>query len=107
LGVFESRSRGFPSTAFHKVAPQRLAAGDEAVVAVGKREGREESERLPAQIAEAAPNRNPVMIFVMSLFAPSAMADNRIAQTKRAVAKDCPSTNFDPIGFEVVLSGRQ
>jgi len=47
------------------------------------------------------------MIFVMSLFAPSAMADNRIAQTKRAVAKDCPSTNFDPIGFEVVLRGRK
>jgi hypothetical protein len=41
------------------------------------------------------------MIFVMSLFAPSAMADNRIAQATRAVAKDCPSANFDPIGFEL------
>jgi hypothetical protein len=43
------------------------------------------------------------MIFVMSLFAPSAMADNRIAQANRAVAKDCPSANFEPNRLRVVL----
>jgi hypothetical protein len=75
-------------------------------VAIGWREGRQESERLPAQNAEAAPNLNPVMIFVTSLFAPATMADNRITQTNRALAKDCPSTSFDPVGFEVVLRSR-
>src|ERR1035441_3466752 len=47
---------------------------------------------------------NPVMIFVMRLFAPAAMTDDRIPQTNRAVAKDRAPTRFDPIDFEVVLS---
>jgi hypothetical protein len=107
LGVFESWRRGFPAAAFHKVAPQRLAAGDEAVVAVGRRERRQESERLPTQIAEPTPDLNPVMIFVMGLFAPAPMADDRIPPTDRALPKDRPSTSFDPIGLEVVLRSRK
>ena len=107
LGVFEDGRRGFPAAAFHKIAPQRLAASEEAVMAIGWRERRQEGERLAAQITEAAPNLNPVMNFVMSLFAPAAMADDGIAQTNRTLPKDRPSTSFDPIGFEVVLRRRK
>ena len=78
LRIFDSGRRGFPATTFHKVAPQRLAAGNQAVVAIGQREGRQKGERPPAQIAEATPNRNPIMVFVMSLFAPAAMTDDGI-----------------------------
>lgn len=107
LGILDSGRRSFPATTFHKVAPKRLATGDQAVVAIGQREGRQKSERLPAQIAEAAPNRNPVMVFVVSLFAPAAMADDGIAQTNRALTKNRPTTSIDPIGFEVVLRRRK
>ena len=106
-GSFGLGRRGFPVATLHKVAPQRLTAGDEAVVGIGWGERRQERERLAAQIAEAAPNGNPVMLFVMRLFAPAAMPDDRIAQTNRAVAKDRTSTGFDPIDFEVVLCGRK
>jgi hypothetical protein len=78
LGILDSGRRSFPATTFHKVAPKRLATGDQAVVAIGQREGRQKGECLPAEIAEAAPNRNPVMVFVVSLFAPAAMADDGI-----------------------------
>jgi hypothetical protein len=47
------------------------------------------------------------MIFVVNLFAPTAMADDGIAQTNRALTKDHSSTSFDPIGFEVVLRRRK
>ena len=47
------------------------------------------------------------MIFVMRLFAPAAMADDGIALTIRAVAKDRAPTSFDPIDLEVVLRGRK
>lgn len=106
-GIFGIGRRGFPVVTFHKVAPQGLTASDEAVVGIGWGEGRQECERLPAQIAETAANRNPVMIFVMGLFAPAAMADDRIAQTNGALAKDRASTRFDPIDLEVVLRGRK
>jgi hypothetical protein len=79
LRIFDSGRRSLPATTFHKVAPKRLATGDEAVVAIGQREGRQKGERLPAQIAEAAPNRNSVMVFVVSLFAPAAVTDDGIA----------------------------
>jgi hypothetical protein len=104
LGIFDSGRRSFPATTFHKVAPKRLATGDQAVVAIGQREGRQKGERLPAHIAVAAPNRNPVMVFVVSLFAPAAVTDDGIAQTNRALTKDRPAS-FDPVGFEVVLGG--
>ena len=47
------------------------------------------------------------MIFVVRLFPAAPMADDRIAQTNRALTQDRPSTSFDPIGFEVVLCSRK
>ena len=107
LRILDSGRRSFPATTFHKVTSKRLATGDQAVVAIGQREKRQKGERLPAQIAEAAPNRNPVMIFVVSLFAPAAMTDDGIAYTNRALTKDRPTISIDPIGFEVVLRRRK
>jgi hypothetical protein len=56
---------------------------DQAVVGVRQGENGKESESCFASRAEATTNPNPVVTLVMSLFAPSAMADDRIAQTRR------------------------
>jgi hypothetical protein len=47
------------------------------------------------------------MIFVVRLFPATAMTDNRIALTNRALAQDLPSTSLDPIDFEVALRSRK
>jgi len=47
------------------------------------------------------------MVFVMSLFLPPAVADNRIVQTNGASAKDDFGTRLGPIFFEVVLRRRK
>ena len=54
-----------------------------------------------------APNRNPVMVFVVSLLTPAAMTDDGIARANRALTKDRPTTGFNPIDFEVVLRRRK
>jgi hypothetical protein len=47
------------------------------------------------------------VIFVVRLFPATPMADDRIAQTNRAVTQDRSSTRFAPIGFEVALRCRK
>jgi hypothetical protein len=76
-------------------------------VGVGQREQRQESECLPAKIANAAANANPVMVFVMRLFAPPTVADDGVLQTRRALAKNDFLCCRGPIGFEVVLCRRK
>jgi|SRR5580692_8365597 hypothetical protein len=107
VGVLNHRRRRFPATAVHKVATQCLAAGDQTVVAVRWGVRRQESERLPALTAKAAADLNPIVIFVMCLLPATAMADDRIAQTDRASAKDRTSVRLGPLGFEVVLRCRK
>ncbi len=99
IGIFNRGRGGFPATAFHEVAPERLATRDQAVVAIRRRERRQEGERLPTKIAETSANRNPIMIFIVRLFPATPMADDRIAQTNRALTQDRSSTRFDPIDF--------
>ena len=106
IGIFDHRRRSLPPTAFHEVAPQRLAAGHQAIVAIRRRERRQQRERLAANIAESAPNRNPIVVFVMGLFATAAVSDNRVAQTNRASADDL-GASLGPVGVEVVLRGRK
>jgi len=102
------RGRGvFPGVTFQKVPPQRLAAGDQAVMAIRERKRRQESERLAAQIAESPAYPNPVVIFVVSLLATAAMTDDGFAKTDRAVALDRSSVSRGPIHFEVALCGRK
>src|SRR6266481_2907605 len=88
MGIFHRRCRRFQGTAFDKVAPQRLTAGDQAVMAVGKRKHGQEGNRLPARSADTATNRNPVMLFVMSLLLAAAMTNDRILRANWAPAND-------------------
>jgi hypothetical protein len=88
MGIFNGRRRRFPGTALDKVAPQRLTAGDQAVMAVGKRKHGQEGNRLATRSTDAAPNRDPVMVFVMSLLPPAAMTNDRILRANRAPTND-------------------
>lgn len=106
-GIFDCGRRSFAGTAFQEVTPQSLAAGDEAVMAVGRRERREESERLPAPVTNAAPNPDPIMLLVMRLFAAAAVTDDGVLGANRAAAQDDFGPRLGPIGFEVVLRGRK
>lgn len=105
IGIFHRRRRRFPGAALDKVAPQRRTAGDQAVVAIGKREGRQEGDGLAARCADAAPNRNPVVVFVMRLFAATTMTNDRILQANRAAANDYFSASLRPISFQLALRG--
>lgn len=76
-------------------------------MAVRGRERRQEGECLPAQVTNAAPDPDPIMMLVMRLFAAAAMADDGLLQTDRASAQDDFRTCLGPIGFEVVMRGRK
>ena len=105
LGIFDHRRRCFQRTAFQEATPQRLAASDQTVVGVREREGRQEGEGLVARFATAAPHPNPIVILVMSLLGAAAVANDRMAQTKRALSRDTP--RLGPIDLEVVLRVRK
>src|SRR5262249_4394329 len=53
IRVFDCGRRSFPATAFQEVPLECLAAGDEAVMAIRRREGRQEGECLVARPATA------------------------------------------------------
>jgi hypothetical protein len=103
IRIFHRRRRCFPGTAFDKVAPQRLTAGDQAVMRVGKRKHGQEGNRLFARSADTAPNRDPVMVFVMGLLPPTAMTNDRILRAYRTPANDCIRARLRPIGFKFAL----
>jgi hypothetical protein len=103
MGIFHWWCRRFPGTAFDKVAPQRLTAGDQTVMAVGKRKHGQEGNRLLARSADTAPNGDPVMVFVVSLLLPAAMPNDRILRANWAPAKDYFCARFRPIGIQLAL----
>jgi hypothetical protein len=103
IGIFHRRSRRFPGTAFDKVAPQRLTAGDQAVMRVGKRKHGQEGNSLLARSADTAPNRDPVMVFVMSLLSSAAMTNDRIPRAQRAPANYCIRASLRPIDLQLAL----
>ena len=90
-----------------KVSSQRLTACDQTVVAIGQGENGKKSEGFFAPRAEAAASLNPVVTLVMSLFAPSAMADDRIAQTLRTEANDLFATSRRPVKGWVAIVPRK
>src|SRR5438046_6505610 len=57
-------------------------------MSIGEGKNGKESESYFEPRAETAASLNPVVTLVMSLFAPSAMADDRIARTLRTEAND-------------------
>jgi hypothetical protein len=62
-----------PTTVLHKALPQCLAARQQTVMRVGKREQRKESEGRPAIGAAAAMDPNPVVMLVVGLLAAAAV----------------------------------
>ena len=104
MRIFQRQRGLFPGTALDQIAPQRLTARDQAVMAVRKREDRQEGDRLATNIADTAPDFDPVMVFVMSLFLSLAMAYHRILQTDRAAADDPFCASLCPIGLQLALS---
>jgi len=71
---------------------------------VGERKRRQERNRLSARAADASAYRDPVMLFVMSLFPSTTMAHDRIPQANRTPANRSFS-RFGPIGFQLALRG--
>jgi hypothetical protein len=72
-------------------------------MAVGRREERQEGERLAATVAQTAANLNPIMVFIMSLFPAAPVSDDRILHTNRAAAQNDIRARLGPIGSAVVL----
>jgi len=105
IGIFESGRRIFPGAVIHKVSPERLTASQQAVVRVRERKQRKESEGLSATVAEAAPDSNPVVMFIVCLLAAVPVADDRIALTNGASSQDDFGAGSRPIGLELVRRG--
>jgi hypothetical protein len=76
-------------------------------MAVGRRKGRQEGERLAATVADTAANPDPIVVLVVSLFAPASMTDDGILHANRALAHNAFRARIGPIRFEVVLRGRK
>jgi hypothetical protein len=105
MGIFENGRRSLPATPLDEIAAQSLAAGGQAVMAVGRREWRQEGERLAATVADAASNPDPIVVFIVGLFAPATVADNGILNANRATTQNDFRARLGPVGFEVVLRG--
>lgn len=103
MRIFHRRGARFQATALHTVAPQRRTPGDQAVMGIGERKSGQEGNRLAAKSADAAPNSDPVMVLVMSLFAPTAVTYDRILRANRAAANDYPCGSFRPFGLLLAL----
>jgi hypothetical protein len=105
IRIFDRGCRRFPATALDEIAVQRLTACDQAVMAVGRTERRQEGESLAAPAAKAAANPDPIMVFIMSLFAPAPVTDDGILHANRATAQNHFRARLGPIGLEVVVRG--
>ena len=78
IGIFDQGRRCLKRTMLDEVSPQGVAACDQAVVGIRKGEHGKKGDRPQATFAQTTPNANPVVVLIMSLFAPAAMADDRI-----------------------------
>jgi hypothetical protein len=72
---------------------------------VRERKPWQEGNRLAARLADASADRNPVMIFIMSLFAAPTMSNDRVQQTNWALADEPFCACFRPIVWQVALRG--
>jgi hypothetical protein len=106
LGIFDHGRRRFPGAALHETAAERLAVGQQAVVCIGEGKARKERKALLAAVTVAAPDPDPVVVFIMSLLAAAAVADNRIARAFGTAPRNDLGAN-GPIAFEVVFPVRK
>lgn len=56
---------------------------------------------LVARSANATPNRNPIVLLIVSLFAPAVMSDNGVTFTNGAPTYDYLARNNGPIAFKL------
>ena len=103
VGIEDGGRCGFQRAVFHKVEPQCLTASQQAVVCVGERKRRQEGEGGATTITNAAPDLNPVMMLIMSLLAPTAVANDRVAITNRASSQYDGGPFCGPGSFRVAL----
>jgi hypothetical protein len=107
IRIFDRGRRSFPTTTLYEIAAQRMTTCDQAVMAVGRREWRQESKRLSASVANPAANPDPIMLFIMSLLASATVTDDGILLTDWTPAQDDFRARLGPIGFEVALGRRK
>jgi hypothetical protein len=74
---------------------------------VREREQGKQGESLPTTLAEAAPDRNPVVMFVVRLLATATMPDDGIAFANRTAPQQNVLTVASPIGFDLVWRRRK
>ena len=72
---------------------------------VGQRENGKESEGQFAEVTDTAPNLDPVVSLVMSLFTPPAVPDDRIAQALRTAANDLFRPAHGPVKVGLAMVG--
>jgi hypothetical protein len=82
-----------------------MAARQQAVMRVRKREQRKKGKGRPAIGTAAAMDPNPVVMLVVGLLAATAMTDDRIVFTNRASAYDGLVAGFCPVGRKLVRPG--
>ena len=107
IGVLQRRRRLFPRAVLLPTPPQRLAASQQAVVGVGEREQGKQGESLSANLAKAASNPNPVVMFIVCLLATATVTDDGIALANRTSPQQDVLAVASPIGFDLVWRGRK
>jgi hypothetical protein len=100
--VFERRRRLLPGAVLHKAPTQCLTTSQQAVMGVRERKPGQEREGLPATGTPSAANVNPVVMLVVRLLATTAMADDRILPTNRALPQNNLGATGRPIRFQLV-----
>src|SRR6516164_70328 len=107
MRVFAGRRRLFPGAMLHPSPPQRLPAGQQAVVRVRERKQWQESEGLPTTGTTTATDPNPIVMLIMRLLATASVTNDRIAFTRRASPQNDLVAVSSPVRFQLVRRGRK
>ena len=102
IGVLQRGRRLFPRAVLRKVSLERLSASQQAVMGVGEREQGKQGEGLPATLAKAASDPNPVVMFIVYLLATATVTDDGIAFANRASPQDHLFAVSSPVAFQLV-----
>jgi hypothetical protein len=106
IGIFQRRRGAFPRAMLYKPSQQCLTARDQTVMGVGQGESGKETESSLAELATAAAVLDPIVTVVVRLFAPPAMADDRINQTEGTPANELLHTRR-PVEAWLAMAGRK
>jgi len=107
IGVLQRGRRLFPRAVLRKVSLERLSASQQAVMGVGEREQGKQGEGLPATLAKAASDPNPVVMFIVYLLATATVTDDGIAFANRAAPQHDLLAVASPIAFQLVRRSRK